>query len=151
MEQHKRLAHPIPVTRFNEPTVIFLTACSSDRKARYNNEMASEALISAWEKALQWRVAEYMIMPDHIHLFCVPGVHDPEPITRWSRYWKRLAGETMSELKGTWQRDVWDRQFRSLSDLDEKRNYVRMNPVRAGLCGSPEDWPYKGVLRDIIW
>jgi putative transposase len=150
-EQHKRLAHPSHVARANKPTVIFLTACSNDRQAHYDSPTACEVLLSAWERALQWRVAEYVIMPDHIHLFCVPGVHAPEPVTRWSRYWKRLAGVSMPELKGSWQRDVWDRQIRSLADLDEKRSYVRMNPVRAGLCRSPDDWPYKGVLREILW
>ena len=151
MAPHKKLAHPSPVERFNEPIVVFLTACSHDRSAHFNNESAHAALLSAWERAVQWHVAEYVMMPDHIHLFCVPGVSQPESVKDWSSYWKRLAGQVDPSLRAVWQADVWDRQIRTREQLDEKRSYVRMNPVRAGLCVTPEGWGYRGILRDIRW
>jgi len=128
-----------------------VTVCARDRCSHYDNEQAHAALLYAWQNATQWRVAEYMIMPDHIHLFCVPGVLRPESIRKWARYWKRLAGQKESTLKGLWQDDTWDRQFRTREQLDEKRSYVRLNPVRAGLCADVEEWPYRGVLRPIDW
>jgi REP element-mobilizing transposase RayT len=149
--RRRRLAHPPPVGRFNEPVVLFVTACALDRGSHFDNERAHAVLSESWESARQWRVAEYLIMPDHVHLFCVPGVYHPEPIRRWSRYWKRLAGGANASLKSVWQDDIWDRQFRTREQLEEKRHYVRMNPVRAGLCATVEDWPYRAVLRDIVW
>jgi hypothetical protein len=29
--------------------------------------------------------------------------------------------------------------------------YVRANPVRAGLVTQPEEWLYQGVLNELIW
>jgi hypothetical protein len=31
----------------------------------------------------------------------------------------------------------------------EKWEYVKANPVRAGLVREPEDWPYQGVLNTL--
>ena len=41
--------------------------------------------------------------------------------------------------------------FRSRSDesYSQKWNYVRENPVRAGLVKSVEDWPYQGEIVHI--
>lgn len=149
--KRKRLAHPKPIEHFNGPLVLFITVCALDRKPHYGNDVTHAALRYAWDNATQWRVAEYMIMPDHIHLFCIPGVIHPEPVRKWSRYWKRLAGNADPTLKSTWQDDIWDHQFRTREQLEEKRHYVRMNPVRAGLCATPDEWPYHKVLRDILW
>ena len=101
--------------------------------------------------ATQWHVAEYVIMPDRIHAFCVPGVFAPEPLKRWVGYWKRMVSQTEASMKGVWLRDMWDTQIRDLDHYTEKVSYMRMNPVRRGLVATPEAWPYAGKLREIIW
>jgi hypothetical protein len=39
-----------------------------------------------------------------------------------------------------------DHLLRSDESYAEKWNYVRENPVRAGLAQSAEDWPYAGEI-----
>jgi len=41
-----------------------------------------------------------------------------------------------------WQRDFFDHRLRKNEAYLEKAAYIRMNPVRAGLVASAEDWPY---------
>ena len=147
----ERLAHPPAIERFNQATILLITVCAKNRRPILASDEVCDALRSAWEDASHWRVAEFLLMPDHIHIFCVRGLLDPEPVTRWCGYWKRLAGLRLPILKGQFQGDVWDRQIRSAEELEEKRSYVRMNPVRAGLCDTPEMWPYSGIIRDIGW
>jgi putative transposase len=36
--------------------------------------------------------------------------------------------------------------LRSRESYSQKWDYVRMNPVRAGLSQTPEDWPYQGKI-----
>ncbi len=50
-----------------------------------------------------------------------------------------------------WQRDCWDTQLRRGENYHAKWEYVRRNPVRAGLCRRPEDWPYQGELNVLEW
>lgn len=50
-----------------------------------------------------------------------------------------------------WQRDCWDTQLRQGESFGAKCDYIRMNPVRAGLVERAEDWPYQGKLCDLEW
>ncbi|MCE9613669.1 MAG: hypothetical protein K8T26_05290 [Lentisphaerae bacterium] len=90
-------------------------------------------------------------MPDHVHLFCVPGVAERPPVQRWVGYWKRLAGKTQVALHGAFQEDCWDTQMRDRGHYEEKLAYVRRNPERKGLVRRGEQWPYRGKVFDIVW
>jgi uncharacterized membrane protein len=41
------------------------------------------------------------------------------------------------------QRDFFDHRLRGIESAAEKAQYIRMNPVRAGLVTNPQDWPYQ--------
>ena len=58
------------------------------------------------------------------------------------------GGRTIRKL---WQRDFWDTQMRSPAHYDEKWAYVQMNPVRQGLVGVPDDWPFQGEVFPLAW
>ncbi|RKX42538.1 MAG: hypothetical protein DRP64_09705 [Verrucomicrobia bacterium] len=49
-----------------------------------------------------------------------------------------------------WQAEFFDRLLRSDESLTDKWRYVEMNPVRAGLCESPDDYPYLGTPVEIL-
>lgn len=88
-------------------------------------------------------------MPDHLHLCCAPATLPPQPLGRWVAFWKRLlALETGEAL---WQKNFWDTQLRCGDDYAGKWEYIRHNPVRAGLCERPEAWPYQGELNGLRW
>lgn len=53
--------------------------------------------------------------------------------------WKRFIARTVSIR---WQRDFFDHRLRKEEDFCAKEDYIRMNPVRAGLVSKPEDWPH---------
>ena len=71
--------HPF-VERHNEPIIVFLTICSKDRKQILAAADVVAVLESAWATAKSWLVGRYVIMPDHIHLFCAPGTIPPESL-----------------------------------------------------------------------
>jgi hypothetical protein len=45
-----------------------------------------------------------------------------------------------------WQKGFFDHVLRSDESYSQKWEYVRENPVRAGLAKTLEDWPYWGEL-----
>jgi putative transposase len=45
-----------------------------------------------------------------------------------------------------WQRGFFDHVLRNDENYGQKWNYIRENPVRAGLVNNAEDWPYSGEL-----
>jgi putative transposase len=110
------------------------------------------AFVDAWRNATHWLAGRYVIMPDHVHFFCVPGVIDHPPVRRWAGYWKRLVGKQDPALARVFQENCWDTQMRSREHYEEKVSYVQNNPVRAGLVSVSEDWPFQGQVHDVpLW
>src|SRR4051812_41310026 len=91
----KRPVHPLPVDSADRSTIIFLTVCTRERRRVLGNETAHEQLQLAWRTADRWLVGQYLVMPDHIHLFCSPAAIPPYPLDAWVRYWKSLTTKTL--------------------------------------------------------
>jgi REP element-mobilizing transposase RayT len=99
------------------------------------------------ERDFNVAVGRHVIMPDHIHLF-VRGGADFK-LGRWIGLLKQtLARADSSSGAKTrfWQEGFFDHVLQSDESYSEKWNYVRENPVRAGLAKSAEQWPYQGEI-----
>lgn len=83
------------------------------------------------------------LMPNHVHLIVVPERPDSlsglfaDAHRRYTRYINFRHG---------WRGHLWQERFHSCV-MDEHHllaavRYVELNPVTAGLCRQPEDWPW---------
>ena len=114
--------------------------------------IASELLNSVehYSKTGKWYHYLFLLMPDHIHaLLAFPR---DASMSRTIGYWKRFHTR---KLGIQWQENYFDHRIRGGSELSEKAQYIRMNPVVEGLCSVAEDWPWVigtscgGLDRDI--
>jgi REP element-mobilizing transposase RayT len=130
-----------------------VTICTKYRKPILANELSLDLLTDVWKRSTDWQVGRFVIMPDHIHLFCAPNNYPPESLKPWISWWKSVVSRNWprSEDIPIWQKNYWDRQLRSCDSYAEKWNYIRMNPVRAGLVKDPNHWPFKGELSRLPW
>jgi putative transposase len=96
-------------------------------------------------------------MPDHVHFFCAPE-RDAKPLPDFMREWKSWSSRGIRVLRPRpttaaattlWQREYFDHVLRSDESYSEKWDYVRENPVRAGLVRSANDWPYFGSIDSL--
>ena len=94
----------------------------------------------------QRAMAGSVVMPDHVHFFCAPE-KEAKSLSVFVGAWKRWTIRRIHALRrpGTaspattsplWQAEFFDHLIRSDESYDEKWNYVRDNPVRAGLLTS---------------
>jgi putative transposase len=136
----------------NRSVIVFLTVCSKDRRPILATAETHQTLRTAWACASHWLVGRYVVMPDHIHLFCAPNVMPAKPLGNWVRFWKATVSKAHSAVEGTfWQTDFWDTQLRGHESYASKWEYVRNNPVRAGLVARTEDWPHQGEMNLLHW
>ena len=151
--ERKRPAHPPPVERGNVPIIVYLTVCTQGRNPVLTSAEIQELLVSSWTAAKGWLVGRYIVMPDHLHLFCAPEELSPPNLDQWVRYWKTVASRRWPrpEEQPIWQLGFWDTQLRNVAHYDEKWEYTRQNPVRAGLIATPEAWLYQGELNELRW
>jgi REP element-mobilizing transposase RayT len=129
-----------------------VTVCTAGRRRCLAEPAIHQLLRSIWLRHDRYRVGRYVLMPDHLHFFCSPGTSPPESLTAWMRFWKSHAAQRWPDgTRSVWQRDFWDTQLRSGESYAAKWQYVRENPVRAGLVEHPDDWPFQGELFPLDW
>jgi putative transposase len=133
------------------PTVIFLNVCTANRKPWLADAHVHETLVQVWHSATHWEVGPYILMPDHLHLFAWPG-YGSATFDRWIQYWKSAFKRTIGNPDLSWQSGGFHHRIRSWEGAEEKRRYMMMNPVRAGLVATPEEWPFRGeIFRHDVW
>jgi REP element-mobilizing transposase RayT len=147
--------HPIhlsPSEAHNRPIIIFVAACTVERREILATLQAYAAIVRAWKLAPTWLVGRYVILPDHVHLSCAPNASDAPSLERWMRCWKSFVTKSLGQQRETvWQRHHWDRQLRSGESYDNKWEYVRSNPVRHRLIADADAWLYQGELNELRW
>jgi len=99
-----------------------------------------------------WLVGRYVILPDHVHLFCAPNSFPPHPLLNWVRFWKSQVAKASGRGADTlWQKNFWDTQLRRGESYAAKWEYVRNNPVRHQLVTRSEEWPFQGEPTLLRW
>jgi putative transposase len=142
--QRKKLPHDIPAW-VKDDAIYFLTLYAVPRS---NNHLCHPDLFQRLcasvvhrETLEQWWVPLLLLMPDHLHMLVsfrsIPSmVHT---VSAWKRY-------TARHLDISWQEDFYEHRLRRDESFVEKADYIRLNPMRAGLVSAPEAWPY---VRDM--
>jgi putative transposase len=139
----------------HNPTIVFLTVCTDNRRRWLAANDVHSILCSIWKDTNSWLIGRYVLMPDHIHLFCSP-VDESTSLEAWVKYWKSQASRAFRQQgigpSGRfWQSDHWDTRLRCEESYDGKWEYVRHNPVRANLVSRAEEWPWQGEIHELRW
>ena len=139
----RRLSHIFPCY---DPPLYFVTFNINGRR----NVLANGAVHVAFVEfaragaARGISVGRYVIMPDHIHLFVHGGLEFS--LKQWIRLLKRKLSESLVAVPPHWQEGFFDHLIRHRESYSVKWEYVRQNPVRAGLAAKPEEWPWQGEI-----
>jgi REP-associated tyrosine transposase len=137
---------------WEQSSVYFITCCIERRWPVLTNPHAWKICLKVLARLNQWQTLAVIAMPDHLHLLVSPLDRDAS-VSEFSKWFKRWFNEeyglhfvsVSKPLAQTWswQEGCFDRLLRSDESLSEKWEYLRQNPVRAGLVEDPDDWPYQ--------
>jgi REP element-mobilizing transposase RayT len=132
----------------------FVTFCTMHRRQILANDQLHSAFCSYARTGMDMEqhnvaVGRYVIMPDHVHLF-VCGSQEFD-LGLWIRGLKRVLRAVLTKQGNDdpWQPGFFDHILRSDESYAEKWEYVRNNPLRAGLVASEDEWPYRGEIVPI--
>jgi REP element-mobilizing transposase RayT len=140
-----------------EQPLYFVTFTTRDRRSIPSLGDAQLALHEYARHAIdKFNIAlgRYVIMPDHVHLF-VRGGPDFTLSVCVGGLKRAISAALLKAAQPTglppkvgplWQPGFFDHILRSDESYAEKWNYVRNNPVRAGLVKTPDEWPYQGEV-----
>ena len=122
-----------------------IAACVVDTWRRFDGE--------------RYRLLEWVVMPNHCHVLIEPleGAPLGKIVLSWKNYTARFINvhrgrtgvrrpQTQPQTRSrVWQRECWDRFIRDERHFEAAKDYIVMNPVKAGLAAKPEDWPWSSA------
>ena len=92
------------------------------------------------------RLLAWCIMPNHGHVLIEPLVPLATIVQGWKSVTARWAlarndslGLAIPDPHRLWMREYWDRYIRDERHLSRVIDYIRENPVKAGLCQKAGD------------
>lgn len=94
----------------------------------------------------------WCVMPNHVHVLIQPREDLATIVQGWKSFtsrWILRQNESLSlripEPNRLWMREYWDRFMRDENHYRKTVAYIHQNPVRAGLCATPEEWPWSSA------
>ena len=144
MDSSKPLPRHLPHGRpawVRGDAIYFITLCTEPRGT---NALCTPSVADGlWSSIVhyaelgKWWPALMLLMPDHLHALMsfAEGQDCAKLVGAWKRYTARAYGVI-------WQGDFFEHRLRHDESWREKSTYIERNPVRAGLVGTPEKWPY---------
>jgi putative transposase len=107
-------------------------------------------LMAEWCKKSKVEIWAYCLMPNHVHMIAVP--RDEKDLSRAIGEAHRRYTSHINFREG-WRGHLWQGRFLSFL-LDEQyllaaARYIELNPVKAGLCSKPEEYPWSSAKAHI--
>ena len=130
--------------------IYFVTACTHRRQRILATDAVHGSLLEFGREGGERgvRIGGYILMPDHLHLFIAL---DDQSVTL-ARVVKSLKNTLSKAIRTAgvpsphWQKGFFDHVLRSGESYSQKWQYVRDNPIRAGLVSAVGKWPFSGEV-----
>lgn len=89
----------------------------------------------------------WCVMPNHVHILLSTGPLEDigTTVRRWKTFSAKRINQHLDRLGSVWAKDYFDRYIRDDKHFETTKRYIEMNPVAAGLCDTPEAWPFSSA------
>jgi len=95
----------------------------------------------------RYMLSAWCVMPNHVHVvFTIAERIGPTEVLRsWKSFTAHKMNKVLNRSGPIWERESFDHLIRSLEHFEAFVQYIENNPVVAGLCEVPEDWPWSSA------
>lgn len=92
----------------------------------------------------KYALRSWVIMPNHVHICFkqIPPATVSGIVHSLKGFTANVANEILGQSGRFWSPDYFDRFIRDRRHLTNVLKYIDENPVKAGLCRTPDDWPW---------
>ena len=149
----KRIPVRIPES---QRVIYFVTVCCYEKRKIFISDAVVCIALQSFVKCAhftKWNILKICFMPDHVHVLLSPEHDREQRLSKIMQRWKSSSKQRLNRfgIEGDiWQKEFFDHLIRSEKSLTEKWDYVELNPVLAGLCEEPDNYPYLGKVNDIL-
>lgn len=131
--------------RIKPPGTYFITIDSWGGRQLFKGEVAeilTDQIVQCREKG-HYLLHEFSVMPNHLHVLFTPSVRSSlEKAVQMIKGGSSYRIGQLRKFLAFWQDGYHDWRCRNESDFRAYADYIRENPVKAGLVAKAEDWQY---------
>ena len=97
----------------------------------------------------------FTIMPNHLHMLIRPLEREGEQIAisetikSFKGHTARMVNQALNRQGQLWFREYHDHWIRNQQELVNVMEYIRNNPVKAGLAKDTRQWPWTWLNPDL--
>jgi REP element-mobilizing transposase RayT len=128
---------------------IFITFCKGNRIPFSSGARDVILQHCLYDNGKRYDLHAAVVMPDHVHLLLTPRRDEkgwPYALPLILKLLKGISARSINKLLKSsgplWQEESFDHVLRSQESFEEKREYLRQNPVRRDLVKRPEDYQW---------
>jgi len=132
-------------SRASRPGTLFVTTSTCNRRRLFQVPHNAELFLETLQHYRQqgnYPLHAFVAMPDHVHLILTP---QSITLERAMGLIKGGFSHRLASNSPVWQWGFTDHRVRDADDMDTRRAYVHLNPVRANLVPAPELYPYSSA------
>ena len=103
---------------------------------------------------IKFRLHAAVVMPEHVHLLTTPLRNEAGDVYWLADILKGIKGASARDVNRilgssgpVWEEESLDHIIRSDESLQQKFEYIQLNPVRRGLVKSPEEYQWLWVQQ----
>jgi putative transposase len=135
---------------FIEGAVYHVTSRTNNKKRVFGCNVGQKTMLLVLRDAKEkfaFRLANFCIMPTHIHLLIIPGEGENlSRIMQWvkthsAKRWNRIHGST----DHVWGERYFARIVKEGREYSQAMDYIDRNPVKAGLVQDVGEWKACGA------
>jgi REP element-mobilizing transposase RayT len=95
----------------------------------------------------RYALSAWCVMPNHVHVVVMP--YSDYSLSQILHSWKSFSAHEINKAlqrKGTvWESESFDHLVRHERAFEQFVQYTENNPVVAGFCDSPDQWPFSSA------
>ena len=98
----------------------------------------------------KYELHSWVVMPNHGHILLtpLPGHHLPDVMHSIKSFTAQQANKILGRSGQFWQHESFDRYIRNWKHFAAAVRYIERNPVKAGLCSTPQDWRWSSAFAE---
>jgi putative transposase len=134
-------------SRSDRTGTFFVTSATFQRRRLFQVTAKAELFLETlqqYRREGHYKLHAFVVMPDHIHLLLTPQAIT---IERAIGLIKGGFSHRLASKFPVWQRGFTDHRVRDAEEFQIRRDYIHLNPVRAGIVERCDSYPYSSAYR----
>jgi putative transposase len=130
----------------------FITAATFQKHSLFQSGRMADLFVQVlvtYRSEHKYLLHEFVLMPDHLHLLITPTLTLERALQLIKGGFSFRAKRELSVGGEIWEKSYHDRRVRDWREYCAFRQYIHLNPVKKGLAGIAEEYPYSSARAGI--